>query len=287
MNKMYIKIALYTVFSLIILKAAFAASLLLLWTHDTPTAPGRTDLEQNATGYAVYKDNKRIGTLIGSFHLQLNPAEQESFQYYFKKELHNHNALYTEIPLIHMAHTGGVESTLYSATTSYPNISCYHFETLDQQQAMLSRSVIVFDHIAHLNSSFSWMQKHPNLAQTIHNQVLSMQGLANTAYNFMSDNATTKFLIAKQSFEHNQMIESFKAYQQGKAIILPPIDSHMYCMDERDALYSNTLLNVEDGWIAVIGFSHLAGTNSITDQLIQAGYKLKGFNFYQEALSSL
>ena len=77
--------------------------------------------------------------------------------------------------------------------------------------------------------------------------------------------------------------ENFKAYQQGTASPLTAEEGYMLCMDERDILYSNKLLAAEDGWLTVVGVSHLAGTNSIVDYLIQAGYELQGFNAYQEA----
>ena len=56
-------------------------------------------------------------------------------------------------------------------------------------------------------------------------------------------------------------------------------------MKERDQLYVDTLISHEENWVAVVGFLHLVGDDSMSGLFIDRGYELEPINVYQKAMA--
>ena len=89
-------------------------------------------------------------------------------------------------------------------------------------------------------------------------------------------------------------IETFRdihqLYISGTPIIPNKISDKMLYIRERDELYTRRLLAELEkrppgtNWLAVVGVSHVAAPDSMSDHLRQKGYDLKPFNVYEEAM---
>ena len=166
-------ISLLNLFLSIYLALFSIAAAIMYWSSiHPPEVQDNIPCEPSASAYHITKDGKQIGTLIGSFHTQLNYDEQEKFIQYFDTLLSGYTNVFTEIPLGLCHGGGGVDSALASASSKHLNTIKYnHFELLNTQKSMLTRALLVGKDIIHLPTTFNAMQKWPLLTLTLHNLI--------------------------------------------------------------------------------------------------------------------
>ena len=245
----------------VLLLSAYIAS-----SNSIPLPSTKMSNDKYATGYIVKKDNKQVGVLLGSFHLQLNFSEQAQFKKYFDQLVGEDSKVYTETPA-EMLPWGGVEYALLQSL-SEKELTTIGFEPAWAQRAWMNNTIIFGNELRQYPMSFSFIQNHPIIAYYANQSANTLCGAYNWVYNKISGGKHSEFRQQLNSAILTQKPEELYAdYQAGQMIAPCDYINVVFYMNQRNELYASTLMNQEKPWVAVIGAFHLNGDNSVTATL--------------------
>ncbi len=278
------KITLVLFVSWLFLFSLLVSILLIVNSTITTPAPHASNQSEYATGYIVRKGEKEVGLLLGSFHTQLNYDEQDRFKTMFLREAKKNNrTVFTEIPTEAIP-AGGVEASLVHAVHFDKSVKKQSFESLQTQLAFLNRSVFVGEKVLHLPLSYQFMSNHPLISLYTCKMTQSYALLYNILYNVFMENAHAQFLISRAGAP-DRVAKLYRAYQGGTIRNgLSNEERDIFCMQERDALYADTLASQSEDWLAVIGSQHLTGEQGLVELLKEKGFSLEPVNTYKMAM---
>ena len=132
--------------------------------------------------------------------------------------------------------------------------------------------------------SYQFMSNHPLISLYTCKVTQSYALLYNILYNVFMENAHAQFLISRARAP-DRVAKLYRAYQGGTIRNgLSNEERDIFCMQERDALYADTLASQSEDWLAVIGSQHLTGEQGLVELLKEKGFSLEPVNTYKMAM---
>ena len=236
--------------------------------------------------HALYKNNKKIGYLLGSLHANFNPQDYEKIKIAANKILKESDEVFFEIMLPHYTQLSlGIERAFAELLEENYKPTSY-FENGWFQKAMLLSSLFFGTRIVTpIWFSHKRLNKNPRFFYFLTRSLLPFLVFYNTMYNLFYLNAHS---LAVQNFRVKQQelfSKIFSAYQSNESIELPEEERLRYLLKERDQEISRLIINksntIEKCTLFIVGTSHLAGKEGVVNQLKEAGLRLKALNFFE------